>query len=1043
MEEAFGTGTGSDMDQLEQLSNACFEDMTLPDTPFFPSSDDVDFLDPCVSSSSEEQTCDSMPQLQELDGGNCLDDLDLNIDLQVIRRPPSRQSQQRVGSSSGNGSESDGSADSSIQSAPALEELPSAGVLNNQLSEPFEVLPGIPRDPFVVPDSPPSSPAQPRVFFRLSASPYPSVSVTTTAPSMGPPLKRLRPSCLSSSSAQSSACPTPNPNLFTLLSPLPPPSPSPSTDGVLPPCLIQPTTSASPFLPQMVSPLTLVTSSVAPVTMVSPLTLVTSSAAPVTTTVVAVTPVVSLPIPQPTPPVTYPPSQPPSRFRIKLEGADVDIDGVPDTYRVIARPDGSLVIERTLLPPTSSVPCATPVTSFPPIAPSTSAPSPRPSQPPTPATVRPKPPPTPQHRVRDPLLSVTAPVDITVKEELPDSPPTPSTPIITNNVRNGRNSSRTLAPRMGRSHDDAESEFKKHQRMLRNRESALESRRRKNEKLAFLDRQCELLRQENRQLRVALANAEQRNRELESQLAERDSVVPDLRRAPTSPPRRKTFKIVGSAAKLLLVGGFFFLFNFNPFVSRDVRVTKAPLASSSPEEVLSPKLGRVLLWEEDYDDPSAVEELMSDLPRNGSRKVDCPPPLNASEGLRLDSELREWWTTKQKPKKKQELRKRKKGPPLPLISPSHGGLSLIPRQGPPDLSGPPSEEILIPVRREDTYYLMSYSSDHLLVPAVKAVNQTSRPRMAVLLPLSQLNGTTSESQVLQIDCEVTNTRMLRFNGAELSPADNAAQKKRHHTRRKTRNSGSVLAISMNLVALITEHWIEGKAIRDSSTAPAQITFNHGLRSGEFDDVTPVESNTFPLYIVCAKGSCMWSCLEDEGSRDYELNSFLNNLSEPALKCDDNQNSNVLLTRSGDAEFQSAGVYIATQVSLYGALLFSCLSLIFQVYNILQNPVSPILSVIGLYIWNCIAVFLYVLTLLLFGIYSAAQISSHFAIRETLTGEYDVGSHSTGYSYWILLIPLLCHVANLFGVFLIRRPEREKEIAIQQEDSKKTHGLMLY
>ena len=42
-------------------------------------------------------------------------------------------------------------------------------------------------------------------------------------------------------------------------------------------------------------------------------------------------------------------------------------------------------------------------------------------------------------------------------------------------------------------------------------------------------------------------------------------------------------------------------------------------------------------------------------------------------------------------------------------------------------------------RREDTFYVVSFSGDHLLLPA-KSKNESSRPRMSLLLPSVPLNG---------------------------------------------------------------------------------------------------------------------------------------------------------------------------------------------------------------------------------------------------------------------------------------------------------------
>ncbi len=54
-------------------------------------------------------------------------------------------------------------------------------------------------------------------------------------------------------------------------------------------------------------------------------------------------------------------------------------------------------------------------------------------------------------------------------------------------------------------------------------------------------------------------------------------------------------------------------------------------------------------------------------------------------------------------------------------------------------------------RRDDTFYVVSFSGDHLLLPA-SAHNQTSRPRMSLLLPSMTvpLNG----EWIYALNCKV-------------------------------------------------------------------------------------------------------------------------------------------------------------------------------------------------------------------------------------------------------------------------------------------------
>uniref|UniRef100_A0A8C6Z0H4 Activating transcription factor 6 n=1 Tax=Nothoprocta perdicaria TaxID=30464 RepID=A0A8C6Z0H4_NOTPE len=75
-------------------------------------------------------------------------------------------------------------------------------------------------------------------------------------------------------------------------------------------------------------------------------------------------------------------------------------------------------------------------------------------------------------------------------------------------------------------------------------------------------------------------------------------------------------------------------------------------------------------------------------------------------------------------------------------------------------------------RREDTFYVVSFRRDHLLLPATTH-NKTRRPKMSIVLPAVNINENVINGQdyevMMQIDCEVMDTRILHIKSSSVPP----------------------------------------------------------------------------------------------------------------------------------------------------------------------------------------------------------------------------------------------------------------------------------
>uniref|UniRef100_A0A8C7AZ15 Activating transcription factor 6 beta n=1 Tax=Neovison vison TaxID=452646 RepID=A0A8C7AZ15_NEOVI len=335
--------------------------------------------------------------------------------------------------------------------------------------------------------------------------------------------------------------------------------------------------------------------------------------------------------------------------------------------------------------------------------------------------------------------------------------------------------------------------LKRQQRMIKNRESACQSRRKKKEYLQGLEARLQAVLADNQQLRRE--NAALRRR-LEALLAENSEL-----------------KLGSGNRKVVCIMVFllFIAFNFGP-----VSISEPPTAPISPRMSREEPQPRRHLLEFSMQEPVqgveplqgsslGPEEPQPSTPgrpsfRNltafpgGAKELllrdldqlflssDCRH-FNRTESLRLADELSGWVQRHQRGRRKIPQRAQERQGDLGirlgssqmlvphLARDSVGQLQLYRH---PDRSQP---EFLDAIdRREDTFYVVSFRRDHLLLPAISH-NKTSRPKMSLVMPAMAPNETLSGrgapgdyEEMMQIECEVMDTRVIHIKTSTVPPS---------------------------------------------------------------------------------------------------------------------------------------------------------------------------------------------------------------------------------------------------------------------------------
>ncbi|XP_041446621.1 cyclic AMP-dependent transcription factor ATF-6 alpha isoform X2 [Xenopus laevis] len=328
--------------------------------------------------------------------------------------------------------------------------------------------------------------------------------------------------------------------------------------------------------------------------------------------------------------------------------------------------------------------------------------------------------------------------------------------------------------------------LRRQQRMIKNRESAFQSRRKKKEYMQTLEVR----------LRAALSENEKLKKENGSLQKLLEEVVYENQKLKVTAPKRR--------AVCLMMVAVFLILNFNPLSVLEskpgpydvevspVRHNRHLLGFSANDEKAEAQKDTENIRSGKYISNEkalmVVKEPLLYIPQ----PPPCQPQVNKTQTLRLNQELRGWvhrhevGRTKSRRMTNSQKKPEEKSVNSELVTMQYTDTSI---RNSNELQiyyySPRSYQDFLEAirRREDTFYVVSFRRgklvelrnspwDHLLLPATNR-NKTTRPKMSIILPSTNVNDNVINGQdfevMMQIDCEVMDTRMLHVKASTIPP----------------------------------------------------------------------------------------------------------------------------------------------------------------------------------------------------------------------------------------------------------------------------------
>ncbi|CAH0721012.1 unnamed protein product, partial [Brenthis ino] len=230
---------------------------------------------------------------------------------------------------------------------------------------------------------------------------------------------------------------------------------------------------------------------------------------------------------------------------------------------------------------------------------------------------------------------------------------------------------------------------------------------------------------------------------------------------------------------------------------------------------------------------------------------------------------------------------------------------------------------------------------------------------------------------------------------------------------------SVLCVILIIVAISSDSWVECATYNQNDIDSKTSDTRYGLFGGQFSLYLLNTPSYSTLHMTCIPeiNVCAVSCKTEALAREQEVRALAEGY-RPNIGCVSvtTVNTNDPLSEPPVISF---GVYLALVIIIFIQLLAAVATAILAIINAMTNPTEPIFGLPGCLWSNVVTAVLGIVVMLLFGVYwETSGLKEHLAFSFIALGD-DKQSSSLGFSYWLLIVSILCSVANVALIELRR------------------------